>query len=123
MFFRIAAAAGDDAGGDGGRFSIGGGEPLGAQAVLDKVAEEVLLRQHGEKGGDELVVVVHAPAVVWMPRNASARHLQLDISERYPRGGNATSPPVSPPRPGSVRLCNAMETDLPNSLSLSHPAS
>ncbi len=82
MFLHIAAAAGGGArGGDGGRFSIGGGEPLGAQAVLDQVAEEVLLRQHGEEGGDELVVVVHAPAVVWMPRNTRASHLQSDFSE------------------------------------------
>ncbi len=71
MFLQIAAAAGGGAGGGGGGFSIGGGQPLGAQAVLDKVPEKVLLRQHGEKGGDELVVVVHAPAVVWMPRNTS----------------------------------------------------
>ncbi len=37
-----------------------------------------------------------------------------------PRGGNAPPPPslLSPPGPGSVRLCSAMETELPNSPSL-----
>jgi hypothetical protein len=30
---------------------------------------------------------------------------------------------LSPPGPGSVRLCNAMETELPHSPSLPHPAS
>jgi hypothetical protein len=39
--------------------------------------------------------------------------------------GEGTQPPslLSPPGPGSVRLCNAMETELPHSPSLPHPAS
>ncbi len=39
------------------------------------------------------------------------------------RGGNATPLPAHATGPGSVRLCNAMETELPHSPSLPHPAS
>ncbi len=39
--------------------------------------------------------------------------------------GEGTQPPspLSPPGPGSERLCNAMEKELPHSPSLPHPAS
>jgi hypothetical protein len=42
-----------------------------------------------------------------------------------PDQGEGTQPPslLSPPGPGSVRLCNSMETKLPHSPSLPHPAS
>ncbi len=105
MFLHIAAAAGVGAGGDGGRFSVGGGQPLGAQAVLHKVAKEVLLRQHGEEGGDEFVVVVHAPAVVWMPRNARERVIFSLILVKGNQG-EGTQPPslLSPPGAGQCKV-------------------
>jgi hypothetical protein len=51
------------------------------------------------------------------------------LSEPFDLGrgeqGEGTYPPslLSPPGPGSVRLCNAMETKMPHSPSLPHPAS
>ncbi len=56
------------------------------------------------------------------PRSREGKHCRLNI-ELDPREG--THPPslLSPPGPGSLRLCNAMETKLPHSPSLTHPAS
>ncbi len=48
-----------------------------------------------------------------------------DSTGRGVTKGKGTQPPslLSPPGPGSVRLCNAMEAKLPHSPSLPHPAS
>ncbi len=50
------------------------------------------------------------------------KHCAKHSRAKRPRGGNATPSLLSPPWPGSVRLCNAMETELPDSPSLPHPA-
>ncbi len=51
---------------------------------------------------------------------------QPSLSEKvcvYKGEGTQHPSMLSPPGPGSVRLCNAMETKLPHSPSLPHPAS
>jgi len=58
--------------------------------------------------------------------NLGAAFIEVKVGEEISTvQGEGTQPPslLSPPGPGSVRLCNAMETQLPHSPSLSHPAS
>ena len=37
---------------------------LDREVVVDQVGQVALLGQHGEEGGDELVIVVRAPTVI-----------------------------------------------------------
>jgi hypothetical protein len=55
--------------------------------------------------------------------NFLCRLLCTNISWHKQGVGTQPHSLLSPPGPGSVRLCNAMETKLPHSPSLPHPAS